>query len=1326
MHRFCYSILALFICLLNVVGAHGKIQCYFFHYTTENGLASNNVHDIVEDQNGFIWLATHYGISRFDGCSFRNYEESRFPEMKRNDTYHAFKLPNGDITFGGSNFTIYSYDKISHTFHDISGFAGDDAYNSDLTGCSIQPDGECLLSSTGKGVFSYDLKSNTFHTICENIIDKKVLDVSKDIKGRYWIGCYSGVYIVDKEGNMLFDYRSKIGELINNILPVDPQHILLCSNVGSLWMGKLNNEGDILSVEKIPTPFHSVSAIGKASDNVILLGTSGDGVWQALFSNGTFSFDKINPINKVDATLSKVSSIYVDSKDRAWISTNDNGIWCMDKMSETKSFSSIKLGIPKSVGTCFYPCGKGNLLLGTDGAGLILLDANNNVLKRWTVNDGLPSNNVLDIEKYQNGFILSFWGGNPVCLTLEDGKLTPIVTNKLSTPSNTVKDILKMKDGAYLLSTGGYGVYMLKDNNLSNITLDPKLLNDAQDLWMEQATQLSDGSVRILSSRTIWSNKDGSFKPIYPDIAQTKSKNPLLFLQCCEDNNNGYFVLANKGIFWFATNDSSYEPLDFLPSGEYFAILKTDDGKLWVSSSNGILSIDYTNKKYETVFSSEGLSGDYFVRKASCVSANGTLIFGCKHGFVCVNPRFISKDATEHLSFSELYINGEKASFPKDSAAIVLDYGQTHLLMKLDMVNYAEPNTYNLKYRVMPADTIWNKVSPSREITIDVLPDGEFNLEVGVFSPNGKMFRAISMPLSVLPPWWKSTQFYLFSVMLFIALGFFISNRRVAALKRRKEELQKAVDEKTVDLRNANETLVLQKNAIEEKNESLLNTIKLKDQLVSVVAHDLKNPMFAIVTTLRRVMSSDPSKVDSRHLISEATLEAEKIQTEMEKLLQWASNSERKMKCEIKNVDLAKLVADIVAFLQPLCNEKEIILESSVDNLEHHVMADEKMLAVVVRNLISNAIKYTGRGKKIKVGAIETPDKIAFTVADEGIGMTPEFLEKIRNRENIVSRQGTENEKGYGMGLKIVSDFVSKMGATIDFASESGIGTQITVSMNTGTDLEMPTEQIKEEETTTQEDVLKSIDKSFFEDKTVLVVDDDPLLLDNIKAMLNGFVAVQTAGNGAEGMELAEKIIPDLIISDIDMPIMNGLEMCKNLSLNPTTSNIPVLFLSAKQELSTRIAGLSAGAIDYIVKPFNEGELLLKTFNFLRMQQLRQIKILAGTLNNENNNVADEEINPLIQQLLDCIKKNYGNSDYSFNDIAKDLGFSKSTLTRRLKSLIDKSPIEILSEFRLHKAKSLLSEGKMSVSEIAYEVGFNDPSYFSRKYKDYFGTSPSK
>lgn len=1331
MQKLYNIILTYLICILNINSSLGEIQCYFFHYTTENGLSSNNVHDIVEDKHGFIWLATHYGISRFDGCNFRNYDESRFPDMKRNDTYHAFKLPNGNITFGGSNFTIYSYDYKTHQFHDISSFAGEDAHNSDITGCSIQPDGDCLLTSTGMGVFSYDNDANTFRPICTKIKDKKVLEIFKDFKGRYWIGGYSGVYITDIEGNIQFDFRQRINELINNILQVDSKHILLCSNVGSLWLADLNE--DIPSIEKIPTPFRSVASICKSSDNTILLGTSGDGLWQTTYSEGKFTFDRIVPINKADATMSKVSAIYVDSKKRAWISTNDNGVWCINSMSDAKSFSSIELGIPKSVGTSFYPCGGGRMLLATDGAGLILLDSTNNVLKHWTTANGLPSNNVLSIEKYQQGYMLSFWGGNPVCVTLEDEKIEPINLKKLRSPlssqlmqTNTVKNILKKKDGTYLLSTGGYGLYELNNNTLSNVTLNPKLLHDSQDLWMEQALQLSDGTIRVLSSRTVWSNRDGEFKPVYPDIAQANSQNPLLFLQGCEDNDGGYFVVANKGVFRFSADDSHYETLDFLPSGEYFAIQKTDDGKLWVTSTKGIMAIDYKNKSYETIFSAEGLSGDYFVRKASCMSEDGKLLFGCKHGFVCVNPKYVSKDATEHLSFSELYINEEKADLDPNKK-IVLDYGQTHLQLTLDVVNYAEPNTYDLRYRVMPVDIIWNRVSSARDITIDVLPDGDFDIEVGVFSPNGKLYQAISLPLSVLPPWWKSTQFILLCIALFIALGFFISNRRVAALKRKKEELQKAVDEKTIDLRNANETLLQQKNAIAEKNESLLNTLKLKDQLVSVVAHDLKNPMFAIVTTLRRVMQNNQSESETHRLITGATKEAERIQSEMVKLLQWASNSEQKMNCEIVNVNLAKLINDIVVFLQPLCNEKEISLEMSVENLNNHVLADEKMLAVVVRNLISNAIKFTGRGKKIKVGAVEINDKTVLTVVDEGIGMTPEFLEKIRNSENIVSRQGTENEKGYGMGLKIVTDFVNKMGATIDFASETNVGTQITVSMNTGMEITTASDKIEEKVVeSSKPDVLEGIDKSFFEGKTVLAVDDDPLLLDNIKAMLSDYVTVETASNGVEGIGVAEKIIPDLIISDVEMPNMNGIDMCRDLAQRSNTSNIPVLFLSAVRDMSTRIAGLSAGAVDYIVKPFNEGELLLKTFNFLRMQQHRQIKILAGSINDDSNVEGSEEINPLVQQLLDCIKKNYGNPDYSFNDIAKDLGFSKSTLTRRLKSLIDKSPIEILSEYRLHKAQTLLAEGKMSVSEIAYEVGFNDPSYFSRKYKDFFGTSPTK
>lgn len=1305
---------SIFISTTKVESKPNSIQWHFTHYTTENGLSSNNVHDMISDKHGFIWFATHYGISRFDGLGFKNYDEAHFPDMKRNDTYHAFKLPNNDIAFGGSNFTICTYNDKTNSFHDISEFAKEKASNFDITGCSFAPDKECLLSSSGMGVFAYDNSIQTFKPICQKLDDKRVLKIFKDFSGKYWIGGYNGVCITNKEGETIHDLRHKIGEPINNILQVDSFHIFLCSHVGSLWLAELDNNYNISQVGKVETPFRSVSAICKLSNDSILIGTSGDGLYLAKVEAKKLDFIKIKPINRTDATISKVSSIYIDNKKRIWISTNDNGVWCILDVAQTSGFTSFDLGIPKSVVSAFSQYGKDSMLVCTDGAGLILLDDKGNVFKHWTTSKGLPSNNVLDIKKYGHGYIISFWGANPILLT-EELKLTPLKTNnQTETHINTVKNILRQKNGSYLLSTGGYGVYNLKGDSLSKINLDPTLLNNSHDLWTEQAIELPDGSVRILTSRTIWSNAKGTWTPIYPDLALTNSKNPLLFLQGVPDDKGNYYVLTNRGVYKFFANDS-YELLDFLPSGEYFAILRTDNGLLWVTSSNGILSINPEQKNYETIFSLKGLTGDYFVRKSACKAENGKLLFGCKQGFVLINPQNIHKDATEYLALSELYAGGERIDIT-DNEVATLSYDKAHLNIKIDMVNFADPHTYDLKYRILPEDSTWRETSQTREIEIDFLPNGEHEIEIAMFTPGGGKLKSITQKLTVLPPWWKTFPFILLCLGLAIVIGFLISNRRVASLKRRKEELQKAVDEKTIDLKN---------------------TIKLKDQLVSVVAHDLKNPMFAIVTTLRRIKANWQNETEAKQLISEATIEAERVQSEMVKLLQWASQTELNINCNLSNVNLHKLVADIVTFLQPLCNDKEISLTYSLSDIKHHVMADEKMLAVIVRNIISNAIKFTNRGGHINVTAVQNNGRIILTIKDEGIGMSQNTIDKIKNKENVDSIQGTEKEKGHGLGLKVVADFANQMGASLDFESEIGKGTKVSVSMNTGIELETATENnntsVNSHEGT--QNLFAGMDKSFFDNKTILIVDDDKLLLDNIKAMLSEFVSVQTAQNGEEGIRLAEKVVPDLIVSDVDMPNMNGIEMCKLLARNSVTSNIPVLFLSAKKDLSVKIAGLSAGAVDYIVKPFNEGELLLKIFNFLRMQQRRQIRILAGTLNNDckideqhdvDTATEKNEINPLIQQLLDCIQDNYSNPDYSFNDIAKDMGFSKSTLTRRLKSIIDKSPIEILSEYRMHKAKNLLAEGKMSISEVAYAVGFNDPSYFSRKYKEFFGTQPSK
>ena len=237
-------------------------------------------------------------------------------------------------------------------------------------------------------------------------------------------------------------------------------------------------------------------------------------------------------------------------------------------------------------------------------------------------------------------------------------------------------------------------------------------------------------------------------------------------------------------------------------------------------------------------------------------------------------------------------------------------------------------------------------------------------------------------------------------------------------------------------------------------------------------------------------------------------------------------------------------------------------------------------------------------------------------------------------------------------------------------------------------------------------------------------MDDDPLILLHLKALLSKFVNVLTADNGEDGLLLAKNNIPDLILSDVDMPKMNGMEMFDAIKENSLTSNVPFLFISAINEEALRIRGLSRGAIDYIPKPFNEQEIIMKVCNVLSVLKKQQLSVLLKAMNGEEQK--KEEVNPLLDQLLDVVKEHYQEPGYSFDDIASALGLSKSTLTRRLKSLTDKSPVEILSDDRLNKAKQLLLSGSETVSDVAYAVGYNDPLYFSKKFKEAFGCPPSK
>ena len=253
-----------------------------------------------------------------------------------------------------------------------------------------------------------------------------------------------------------------------------------------------------------------------------------------------------------------------------------------------------------------------------------------------------------------------------------------------------------------------------------------------------------------------------------------------------------------------------------------------------------------------------------------------------------------------------------------------------------------------------------------------------------------------------------------------------------------------------------------------------------------------------------------------------------------------------------------------------------------------------------------------------------------------------------------------------------------------------------------------------------KQDVELTINKELLSGKSILIVDDDELLLEHITDLLSPYVEVHVAHNGEEGISQAQTYVPDLIISDVEMPKMNGIEMYEKLTGDLLTSNIPLLFLSAKTDDNVRLKGLSIGAIDYIAKPFDDDELLVKICNFLMWHQKIQVTALSKTLEGEEES-SSEKINPLLEKIILLVKENYTNPLYSLTEFTQDLGMSKSTLCRRLKAITDKTAMEILTEYRLNMAKNMLADGNMSVSDVAYAVGFNDPLYFSRRFKQFFG-----
>lgn len=1297
----------------------GERYAYFDHYTTEDGLISNRITSITQDSLGYIWMATDFGLERFDGKIFKHHQQKDYPSLIRNDFHGVKCFHDNKIMVCGYNGMLMEYDIKKDEFYDIKPKDFEENYYKEIGGVYKNEKWEFLL--TGSGIYLYDEQKKGYST--EFAAYDSIKDIVRalyiDDYDRFWIGSgYNNVYVYNQKGEKIkkFSRNDMDMVLVTSMKELKNKQLVVTLLSDELWLFDISDE-ELKEPKIIQLPFSNTCQLIEDNDGNIWFGTDGDGLWRTTYEMmQKDEFEKVIPLNAQANRMEKIYTLLEDKRGNIWIGTQNGGIWRLKKENKNQLLFSSELGFPEFPCTSFAEDNKGRIWISTDGNGVFAIDNNCKIVKHYK----FTNNNILGICYDKEEIVVATWGGGVFRINPETGSTKEVTFPGIEHPVNCFFNLHKDKENNYYACSAGDGLYVKHSEGKWYIPeLKDDSLSEYPNKWIFKVIDGTDKTKWIVTTNTLWRLQNNNLKAMMPDISSTKSHRPLYIEDGLCDKNGDLFVATNYGLYRYPADGSDAEFLDFVPKSMYKIIMFDNNGMLWSASVDGIISIDYEKRTYTKVQGNfSDISKYYFFCRSGFNDSKGNLYFGTNSGFFKFSPENIFKESRiDNFTFSELYVNQKKikpyTSILKEGNLseinkIELKYNETNIKIGVNILDLSSSEKIQTRYKIVGFDENWVDISEEREITINHMPKGNYTLIVETYRSLPEKGEQIQLEIKVLPPWWESWYFYTLTLLILCSLIAGIVYIRFRQLWKRKRELEYIVEERTWEL----------KEALGEKN-----------RLLSVIAHDLKNPMFAIVGTLNNWLEKD--KIEDKKTIENVHESAVALQTEMIKLLNWARSDVKEITFKPQNTNLEGSTNNVIQLILSLINEKKLNMTLHFE-LKNYAFVDARMIEIVVRNLLVNAIKFTPEGGEIKINARQDEKNIELTITDSGVGMTSKQIENILNGEKSESTLGTKKEKGYGIGINLCREYLLKNNCKLDIESKKGEGTTITILLPTSVkELEVvdSSESVKVVEQKYKE---IELDPQIFEGNSILVVDDDILIRENISYMISKYTTVITAADGKEAIELIEKNMPDIIISDIEMPEMDGIELCRILQNDNKFNHIPILIVSACNEESQRLSGYLNGAIDYITKPFNQRELLIKLSNILKVRQEQQRRYIEQYHANNNDvekvEINPEEVNPFVAQFMNVIEECYAESQISVDTLAQNMNVSQSTLNRKLRTLTSKSPITILTEYRLNKAKEVLNKGNCgySISDICYMVGFNDPSYFTRKYKEHFGHTPSQ
>lgn len=1294
---------------------------YFFsRVNVDNGLSHNTVKAVIQDSYGFMWFGTRNKLSRYDGTSVKIFDCNDPIAQKSNNNICSLFEDESKQLWVGTDKGVFTYDPIKEKFTFFDKKSKKGIQPNDWVS-SIQTDNNrnIWIVVPNQGVFRYSIDDSKLHHYLIGSPDSpnqgnaQCMVIEKN--GRIWIGTNGGgVYLYNKEKDSFAQFLGdKDGDSLKgaDIYTICDYGDELLIGIHEGKLRKLNKKRNTLSDVNAPEVHYKIIRDIVCLNDEIWVGTS-NGLFIINEMTGKVTNIKEDPMDNKSLSDNMIHKIYKDKEDGIWITTNYGGVNYLSNsgikfnrfipLNHRNSISSKQIGQ-------LIEDNEGNIWIATEDSGVDIYNPKSGEFKRVGRDIGRPlyyqkivslyhDENQVWIGYFKNGldivqlpaFSIShysgevlglsepsiyaicedhlgrIWIGNGWEIYVGDKKTKKFDVQALARYSY-IHDIAEDPEGYIWVATMGNGVfkYNLDTGKTDHFKHDP---SDSTSL-----SSNSVGDITIDSSGKVWFSTDrGGI--------------------CCYNRDTHNFT--------------SFSIKDGLPDDVAYKILEDKNHNLWFGTNNGLVKLNPQTKDIHVFKQSDGLPGNQFNYKSALASNSGLFYFGGLNGLVSFDPyeyktnTIVPPVYITKLTVFNKEINVNSAGSPLEKSIIhtqdiTLKHDQSNLRFDFVALSYTAPDANKYAYKMEGIDSDWVYTNENHSISYAKLPPGKYTFKVKGSNNDGMWNNDPAyINIEILPPWWQSTAAYFIYFCLFlcaVSYWFYWYNKKQDKRNKEKQRVFEA-----------------------EKEKELYSS---KVEFFTNIAHEIRTPVTLINGPLESLLEMDIADNEIRKNLQIMGKNTSELLILINQLLDFRKVDNNKFLLTYTDVNIAETLQDVYLRFESSAIKQNKQIKKILPDKDLHAPVDREAFIKILSNLFSNAVRYSKEYIEYELGSDEKYLILRFS--NDGQLIPDDLSEKIFDPFYQLEKDRNINASS-GIGLSLARSLAEQHKGMLYYEVYSGMNTFI---------LKLPLIQENVEKIVIDEDYIVEDEETNYEKhnkETILIVEDNPEMLSFLGGKLQNRFDVEMASNGIEALDRLNEKRVDIIVTDVMMPDMDGFELCEKIKSNIEFSHIPIVLLTAKNDLDSKIKGLKAGADAYVEKPFSFNYLLSQLDTLLNNRQREKKAFMQKpflAIQQMGMNKADEQF---MNKVIEIIHENITDTNFNVERLADLVYMSRSSLHRKIKALSGLAPTDFMRLIKLKRAAEIILEGNYHIGEVCYLVGINSPSYFIKIFSKQFGMTPKE